>query len=270
MFNNKVVVITGAGSGLGRALAIAFAEEGARLALSDINREALDETMSLLAEKRASDSQARAYTVDVSSRQAVFEYADQVLEAFGAIHFLFNNAGATIIGTVEHTSIEEFEWQLGINMWGVIYGTKAFLPAMLKQKEGCIVNISSVFGLISYPTQGAYNMSKFAVRGLTECLWSELEGSGVRAVSVHPGGISTNIAKKARRAAAYGEYEANLEGDADKLLSAPPERCAADIIRGLKKGKRRILTGNKASTLAWLSRLLPSSYPALLSVLGKL
>jgi len=268
MFSNKVVVITGAGSGLGRALAIALAKEGARLAISDINREALDETMSLLAGKSASESQARAYTLDVSSRQAVFEHAEQVLEEFGEVQFLFNNAGTTIIGTVEHASIEEFEWQLGINMWGVVYGTKAFLPVMLKQKEGCIINISSVFGLISFPTQGPYNMSKFAVRGLTECLWSELEGTGVQAVSVHPGGISTNIAKRARRAAAYGDYEAGLEGNADKMLSTPPERCAADIIRGLKKGKRRILTGNKASTLAWISRLFPSSYPALLKRLG--
>lgn len=268
MFNNKVAVITGAGSGLGRALAIALAKEGARLALSDINNEALDETMALLpAEGRQADT-FRAYTLDVSSREAVFGHAEQVLADFGAVHFLFNNAGTTIIGTVEHSSIEEFEWQLGINMWGVVYGTKAFLPTMLKQKEGCIVNISSVFGLISFPTQGPYNMSKFAVRGLTECLWSELEGTGVRAVSVHPGGIRTNIARQARRAAAYGEFEAELEGNADKLLSTPPERCAADIINGLKKGKRRILTGNKARTLSLISRLFPSLYPALLKRMG--
>ena len=264
MFSNKVVVITGAGSGLGRALAIALAREGAHLALSDINRKALDETMTLLPEQRGAESQARAYTLDVASRQAVFDHADRVLEDFGVVHFLFNNAGATIIGTVEHTSIEEFEWQLGINMWGVLYGTKAFLPGMLQRGEGCIVNISSVFGLVSFPTQGAYNMSKFAVRALTECLWSELEGTGVRAVSVHPGGIRTDIANTARRASSYGEYEAAMEGGAERMLTMPPEICAAEILNGLLRGKRRIVTGNKGRTLSWISRLFPSSYPALL------
>jgi len=264
MFSNKVVVITGAGSGLGRALAVALAREGAHLALSDINRKSLDETMSLLAVPAGADAKARAYTLDVSSRRAVFTHADQVLEDFGVVHFLFNNAGATIIGTVEHTSIEEFEWQLGINMWGVLYGTKAFLPGMLTRGEGCIVNISSVFGLVSFPAQGAYNMSKFAVRALTECLWSELEGTGVRAVSVHPGGIRTDIANTARKASGYGEFETSLEGGAQRLLTMPPEICAAEIINGLLRGKRRILTGNKGRTLSWISRLFPSSYPALL------
>jgi NAD(P)-dependent dehydrogenase (short-subunit alcohol dehydrogenase family) len=261
MFKDKVAVITGAGSGIGRALAVQLAEQGALLALSDINAQSLAETMQMLP---VTDVSVRAYQLDVSSRQAVFDHADQVSQDFGSVHFVFNNAGATIIGTVNHTSIEEFEWQLGINMWGVLYGTKAFLPIMLAQREGCIVNISSVFGLLSFPTQGPYNMSKFAVRGLTECLWSELEGTGVRAVSVHPGGIKTNIAAVARRCQAADETEASFSEGADDMLITPPAECARDIIAGLRSGKRRILTGNKSTTLFWMSRIFPSFYPTLL------
>lgn len=152
MFDDKVAVITGAGSGIGRALAIQLAEAGARLALSDINRAALDETVGRLPKgRRKSRPRVKGYTLDVASAEAVFAHADEVRSDFGTAHFVFNNAGATIVGTVDQTSIEEYEWQLGINMWGVLYGTKAFLPMMLAQREGCIVNISSIFGLIGYP-----------------------------------------------------------------------------------------------------------------------
>jgi short-subunit dehydrogenase len=191
-----------------------------------------------------------------------------VLRDFGTVHAMFNNAGATVVGTIEHLSLDEIEWQLGINLWGVIYGTKAFLPAMLAQREGWIVNISSVFGLVGYPTQGAYNISKFGVRGLTECLWSELEGTGVQAVCVHPGGIKTNIEKQGRRAAMSGPAEGGFAAQAQRMLVTPPERCAADILDGIERGQRRILTGKFSSTLHWLSRLLPNAYPALLKRFG--
>ena len=135
---------------------------------------------------------------------------------------------------------------------------------MLAQKEGCIVNISSVFGLLGFPTQGAYNMSKFAVRGLTECLWSELEGTGVRAVCVHPGGIKTNIEKAGRTCVAATDEDRMFVAKAEKLLQTPPEDCAADIIRGLRKGSKRIVTGNKSSTMYWLARLIPNAYPGIL------
>ena len=140
---------------------------------------------------------------------------------------------------------------------------------MLKQREGCIVNISSVFGLVGFPLQSAYNISKFGVRGLTECLWSELEGTGVRAVCVHPGGIRTNIEKAGRRAKAAGEEEAIFEGMAEKMLTTPPETCAADILAGIEAGKRRILTGNMSTTLYMLSRLMPDTYPTLIRALAK-
>jgi NAD(P)-dependent dehydrogenase (short-subunit alcohol dehydrogenase family) len=264
-FSGKVVVVTGAGSGIGRALAQQLAAKGARLALSDVNRQGLDETLKSL--PAATD--VRGYVLDVANRQAVFAHADDVQRDFGTAHCVINNAGATVVGTVAHLSIEEIEWQLGINLWGVIYGTKAFLPMMLAQREGCIVNISSVFGLVGFPLQSAYNISKFGVRGLTECLWSELEGSGVRAVSVHPGGIKTNIEKAGRRAAAAGVEEAAFEGLAEKMLVTPPEKCAADIIAGVERGRQRILTGSKSTTLHWLSRLMPNAYPAVLRMITK-
>ncbi len=268
MFKNKVVVITGAGSGIGRELALQFADSGARLALSDINRAGLDETVGAVSSRLPAGSNVvgtvRGYLVDASSKDAVYAHAEEVTRDFGTAHYVINNAGATIFGTVEHTSIEEFEWQIGINMWGVLYGTKAFLPLMLAQKEGCIVNISSVFGLLGFPTQSAYNMSKFAVRGLTECLWSELEGTGVRAVCVHPGGIKTNIDRDGRVCAAATEQDTAFEKESEKLLQTPPKDCAADIIRGLRSGRKRILTGNKSSTMFWMARLFPNSYPKLL------
>jgi NAD(P)-dependent dehydrogenase (short-subunit alcohol dehydrogenase family) len=264
-FAGKVAVITGAGSGIGRALARQLAAKGARLALSDINAAGLEETMRSL----PPGADARGYALDVSNRQAVFEHAAAVQRDFGTAHFVINNAGATVVGTVAHLSIDEIEWQLGINLWGVIYGTKAFLPMMLAQREGCIINISSVFGLVAFPAQGAYNISKFGVRGLTECLWGELDGTGVRAVCVHPGGIKTGIEKSGRRCAASGAEEARFDGLAEKLLLTPPEECAADIIAGVERGRKRIITGHKSTTLYWLSRLLPNGYPAVLKAIAK-
>jgi len=265
VFAGKVVVITGAGSGIGRALAQRLAGKGARLALSDVNARGLEETLGSL----PAVTEARGYALDVSDRQAVFAHAEAVKRDFGTAHCIINNAGATMIGTVEHMTVDEIEWQLGINLWGVIYGTKAFLPMMLAQSEGWIVNLSSVFGLVGYPAQGAYNISKFGVRGLTECLWSELEGTGVRAVCVHPGGIRTNIEKSGRRCAASGEEEARFSALADKLLQTTADQCAADIVVGVERGRKRIITGHRSTTLFWLSRLLPSTYPAVLKLVAK-
>ncbi len=264
-FHDKIVVITGAGSGIGRALAQQFAAKGARLALSDVDMEGLTGTLVTLPRGTV----ARIYTLDVADRTAFYAHAEEVVRDFGTVHIIVNNAGATMIGTIEHLTIEEIEWQLGINLWGVIYGTKAFLPTLLAQREGWIVNISSVFGLVGYPAQGAYNISKFGVRGLTECLWQELEGTGVHAISVHPGGIKTRFEAAGRRCAAAGEEEDELSRSAQKLLTTPPEVCAADIIAGIERGDRRVLTGNKSRALSWLSRILPDHYPALLKRFAK-
>ncbi len=264
-FTQKVVVITGAGSGIGRALAIQLANKGARLALSDVSAQGLAETQKLL----PAGSEVKTYALDVSNRQAFFAHAEDVKRDFGTAHFIINNAGATVVGTIAHLTIEEIEWQLGINLWGVIYGTKAFLPMMLDQREGCIINISSVFGLVGFPTQGAYNISKFGVRGLTECLWTELDGTGVEAVCVHPGGIKTQIDKAGRRCAASGKEEESFNHAAEKMLLTPPEDCARDIINGVERGDMRIVTGHKSTTLYWLSRLLPTRYVRVLKALAR-
>jgi len=259
MFKDKVVAITGAASGIGRALAVELAAQGARLALADVNRRALDETLSLL----APGTSARAYELDVSSRDAVFGFADSVQRDFGAAHFIVNNAGTATLATFEHVTLEEIEKVLAINLWGVIYGTKAFLPIMQKQREGCIVNISSVFGLVATPCSVAYTISKFGVRGLTETLWFELEGTGVRAVLVHPGGINTNISKTPEAKFA-GDLERRVaEGNLRQMTTAPAD-CARQIVAGLKRGDKRLLVGNGAKTLHWISRLFPDSYVALL------
>lgn len=269
MFKNKVVVITGAGSGIGQALAIQLAEAGARLALSDVNATGLGETLSKVQSIQGGEPQglplARGYALNVASREAVFAHAEEVRKDFGTAHFVINNAGTSLLGTVAHMTIEEIEWQLDINLWGVIYGTKAFLPMMLDQKEGCIINISSVSGLLGLPTQSAYAMSKFAVRAFTECLWSELAGTGVRAVCVHPGGIRTHIANHGRVCAAAGAEEAAF-GDwiQRELLQTTPEVCARDILNGVRRGKRRILTGKSSLSGFLISRLFTNSYPEIM------
>jgi NAD(P)-dependent dehydrogenase (short-subunit alcohol dehydrogenase family) len=263
-FLGKVAVVTGAGSGIGRALAVELASCGARLALSDIDETALSATVA----QCGGGIEARTYKLNVADREAVLAHAAEVERDFGAVHFVFNNAGATLVGTFEHSTLEEIEWQLGINLWGVIHGSKAFLPLMLDQREGCIVNISSIFGLLGYPTQSAYNISKFGVRGLTECLWSELKDTGVRAVCVHPGGIRTNIERAGRRVKLANHQEAEFAAKAAKMLVTPPEECAKDILRGIEAGRKRILTGYRSRTIHWISRLLPNSYPALFKYLN--
>ncbi len=264
-FSRKVAVVTGAGSGIGRHLAIQLAQAGAQLALSDVNESGLAQTLALL----PSGATVKTYRVDVSQREAVFAHADAVQRDFGTTHFVFNNAGVSLAGTIEHSTIEEIEWQLGINLWGVIYGTKAFLPLLLAQREGHIVNISSVFGFASFPGQGAYNVSKFGVRGWTECLWQELEGTGVRATSVHPGGIQTEIAHTARFSANATEVERKITGMADKLLTTPPENMARTILSGVARGKKRVIYGNKAWFLYYLQRLLPVSYGRVVKALER-
>lgn len=263
---NQVVVVTGAGSGIGRELAIQLARKGARLALSDIDERDLAETAALL----PTGVEPRCYRLDVGNNADVLAHAAVVERDFGAVDIVINNAGVTVIGTVEHLTVEEIDWQLGINLWGVIYGTKAFLPGMLVRRSGCIVNISSIFGLIGVPCQSAYNISKFGVRAFTECLWSELEGSGVRALSVHPGGIRTHIGKAARVCAAADETEQRLiDGVFERLLTTPPEVCAAAIVAGIERGQRRVVVGNFSRRTWWLARLLPNSYPVILRWLLK-
>ena len=260
MFERKVVAITGAGSGIGQAMAVQFARKGARLALSDISQKGLDETTAMLPK----GTEARSYLVDVGSRESVFGYADNVCRDFGAAHFIINNAGTSVIARFQTITIEEIEKVININLWGVIYGTKAFLAPMLKQREGCIVNISSVFGLVATPGSVAYTISKFGVRGLTETLWQELDGTGVRAVLLHPGGINTNIPKNTKKAEVEGEFERRIMEASKKQMITPPADCARDVVAGLAAGKKRLLVGNGARQLHLLSRLMPDGYGAVM------
>jgi len=255
-FQGKVVAITGAGSGIGRALAQNLAARGALLALADFNEVALNETAALL----PADTRVECSVLDVSSREHVFAFADKVMSDFGRADYIINNAGTSVLASVEHVTIEEIEKVINVNMWGVVYGTKAFLPYMLKQGSGAIVNVSSVFGLVATPCSVAYTMSKFAVRGLTETLWDELQGTGVRAVLVHPGGIATNIAANTPIAKQSGELERKLAEANSRQMTTRPEDCAEEIVAGLLRGDNRLLVGSGAKALFRLSRLFPNSY----------
>ena len=192
-FENKVAAITGAGSGIGRALAVELGRQKCQVALSDVNEEGLLETVKQV---RGLGVQVTSQIVDVANREAVHAWADQVVDEHGKVNLIFNNAGVALASTVEGMSYGDFEWLMGVNFWGVVYGTKAFLPHLKASGDGHIINLSSVFGLAGIPSQSAYNSAKFAVRGFTESLRQELDmmSCGVSASSVHPGGIKTGIA----------------------------------------------------------------------------
>ncbi|MBZ0334027.1 SDR family NAD(P)-dependent oxidoreductase [Marinobacter sp. AL4B] len=267
-FRNKVAAVTGAASGIGRALAIALAKEGCHLAVSDVDKVGLKKTVS---ELQKYDVKVCHDILDVSDNAAVNQWADKVVDHHGKVNLVFNNAGVALGGTVEETPLEDYEWIININLWGVIYGTKAFLPYIKSSgEEGHVVNISSVFGLFSQPTQSAYNASKFAVRGFTESLRQELdlERGGVSASCVHPGGIKTNIAKNARlnKSIESVSKQANAEEMRDQfesLFRTTPETAASVILKGVKKNQRRILIGPDAKVLDYMTRALPASYQSL-------
>ena len=264
-FENKVAAITGAASGIGRALAIELAKARCHLALSDIDSKGLEETVQLVG---CYDIQVSSTVVDVASKNAMQAWAIEAQERFGKVNLIFNNAGVALGGTVEETLYEEYEWILGINMWGVVHGTKAFLPLIKASgEEGHIVNISSVFGLFSQPTQSAYNMSKFAVKGFTESLRQELdiESLNVSASCVHPGGIKTNIVKNARMNKSIeklteGASAEQVRDQFESMFLTTPEKAAKVILHGVTKNKRRILIGPDASFLDYMQRILPSAY----------
>ena len=266
---DRVAVITGAASGIGRALAERLAAEGSHLALCDVNEAGLAETAERISGRGGKVTTA---ILDVSDRAAVFAHAEDVVRDHGAAHLLVNNAGVAMHGTVEATPIEDYEWLMGINFWGVVYGTKAFLPHLKRAEEGHIVNISSVFGIIGVPTQSAYNAAKFGVRGFTEALRQELEleGSCVSASCVHPGGIQTNIARTARVSDPTDTTTSEERASAfERAARTSPEQAARVILDGVRKNQRRILIGADARWLDRVQRLAPSSYQRLLTALVK-
>lgn len=272
-FQGKVAAITGAGSGIGRALALNLAAQGCALAISDLNETGLQETEQLLA---GSDVKVTSQKLDVADKDAVFAWADQVVADHGKVNLIFNNAGVALAGTVLGTSLEDFEWIVNINFWGVLYGTKAFLPHLIASGDGHIINISSVFGLFAQPTQSGYNATKFAVRGFTESLRQELDmaANGVSASCVHPGGIKTNIARSARMNSSAQDIT-GMDGDAstanfEKMFRTTAEEAAAIILKGVRKDARRILVGFDAKVIDTFQRTLPTGYQSLLTRAMKL
>jgi NAD(P)-dependent dehydrogenase (short-subunit alcohol dehydrogenase family) len=259
-FTDRVAVITGAGSGIGRALALDLAGRGARLALSDVDEVAVADTAARCEKLGA---QARGYQLDVSDRAAMTAHADQVVAEFGRVNLVVNNAGVALMATVEEMSYEDFDWIVGINFWGVVHGTKAFLPHLIASGDGHLVNISSVFGFVGVPTQSAYNATKFAVRGFTEALRQEmlLEKRRVGVSCVHPGGIRTNIARDAR--APENSTAQQRANDFSRIARTTPEQAAKTILRGVERKRARILIGPDAYVFDAAPRLLGSGYQRL-------
>jgi NAD(P)-dependent dehydrogenase (short-subunit alcohol dehydrogenase family) len=255
---NTVAVVTGAASGIGRALALRLAREGAALALADVNEAGLGETAELV--KSASVS---AHVLDVADREGFAAFVDEVVRRHGRANLVINNAGVGMAGTAEQLSLDDIEWLMGINFWGVIYGTKLFLPILKEQSQAHIVNISSIFGIIGMPGHSAYVASKFAVRGFSEALRHELQlaGSHVRLSVVHPGGIKTNIARNAR--VGEGAGSASLETEVrnfEQAARTTPDQAAERIIRGVLRNEDRILIGADARLLDRIQRWAPTRY----------
>jgi NAD(P)-dependent dehydrogenase (short-subunit alcohol dehydrogenase family) len=256
---DKVVVITGAASGIGRALAVDAAARGAVLALSDVDEAGLAETAQLA--RQRTGRQVCADLLDVTDRAAVAGYAAQVQDRFGRVNVVVNNAGVALHGDFAEVTYEDFAWVIDVDFWGVVHGSKEFLPYLVDSGDGHLVNVSSLFGLLGMPGQTAYNSAKFAVRGLTEALRQEMlvAGHPVRVSCVHPGGIKTAIARNARAAA--GQDKAALAEFFDRRLARmPAEKAAAVILDGVLADRPRIVVGADAKVLDVLVRLLGSGY----------
>lgn len=262
-FSGHVAAITGAGSGIGRALAMRLAALGCHLSLSDIDESALDETAAAI------DARVTVTTrqVDVARKAQVQAWARQTVKDHGRVHFIFNNAGVALGSPIDGMSDADLRWLMDINFWGVVYGTQAFLPHLKAAGDGHIVNVSSVFGFIGVPSQGAYNAAKFAVRGYTEALRQELDmaACGVSATTVHPGGIKTNIARAARFAdnmdgLGAGAGEAVGKARFEKLFMTTPDKAAETILKGVARNARRVLIGPDAHVIDAMARVLPTGY----------
>lgn len=257
----KTAVVTGAASGIGRALTLALVKEGARVAAADRDDKGLEETLSLAGDKEES---VKTYILDVSDRAAFERFAGEVKKDFGSIAIVVNNAGVNHDGNFLHTPYEDMEWIFNINYWGVVYGTRAFLPFLLEEDEATLVNISSLFGLIGVRKQSAYCATKFAVRGFTESMRMELAKTGVAVSVVHPGGIKTNIVRNARmqkaeRQATEKEQE-KFAALFERIAKTSPEEAAAVIIKGIRKKKPRILIGSDAKTASFIQRMFSGRY----------
>jgi len=267
-FKDKVICITGVGSGIGRALAIKLNAAGVKLALNDNNVSGLEETISMLPNQ---DLSHIAEVFDVSDRESVYAFSEKVLQRFGQVDGCINNAGVAL-GTVsvDRLSYEDFDWIFGINFWGMVYGTKAYLPMIKQQTEGFIANVSSIFGIAGIAYQTAYCTTKFAIRGFNESLRMEMhvEAPHVKIHSIHPGGIKTNIAKDSKVAIGMEEQMAKQNdeklADIEKAFITSPGKAADIIISGINRKKERIMIGSDAKKVDRLVRLFPEKYTGML------
>jgi NADP-dependent 3-hydroxy acid dehydrogenase YdfG len=268
-FAGKVAAVTGAGSGIGQALALELARSGASVAISDVDTEGLARTEEQL---KAIGAPVRSDRLDVTEREAFQIYADQINEHFGKVNQIYNNAGIAFTGDVEITQFKDIERVMDVDFWGVVNGTKAFLPHLIASGDGHIINISSLFGLMAMPGQAAYNSAKFAVRGFTEALRQELvlNRDPVKVISVHPGGIKTAIARNGLTAEGVDPAAQSKFFD-KRLASTTPQRAAEIILEAVRKNKARVLVGQDAVVLDLIVRITGSGYQRLFSpVVGRM
>ncbi|MCJ2078389.1 SDR family NAD(P)-dependent oxidoreductase [Methylobacterium sp. WL30] len=255
---NRTALITGAASGIGRALAVGLAARGCNLALADRNVAGLEETERLIATNRVRISR---HPLDVADRDAIAALPAAVEAAHGGLDVLINNAGVALGGTFEDVTEADFEWLFEINFWGVVRMTRAFLPLLRAQPEARIVNLSSLYGLIAPPGQTAYSASKFAVRGFSQALRHELAGTAIGVTVVHPGGVATSVADSARLPAHMtAEEAARGRAAANRMLKLAPERAAEIILAAVERRQGRVLVGSDAKLIALIERLVPVSY----------
>ncbi len=258
----RTAVVTGAAGGIGRGIALALVRRGCHVALADIDEAALARTATEIAGQESARSlRVSHYRLDVANRAAVAALPAQVMAAHGAVDILVNNAGVALGGTFLEVAESDFDWLVGVNFWGVVQMTRAFLPLLSNSEEARVVNVSSLFGLIAPPGQTAYAASKFAVRGFSESLRHELADTRVGVTVVHPGGIATSIAKNARMPASLSDDEAAKRRTFfDSFLTMPPETAGEIIVRGVERRKAPILVGSDAKYAALVERLMPVSY----------
>lgn len=246
----RVAVITGGASGIGFATASQLAQKGCALALVDVSAEGLE----LAARSDAlQGAQVSTHVVDVADAEQMAALPAAVVERHGAAHILVNNAGVTVAATFEDQTLDDLQWIVGINLWGVLHGCKFFLPELMKQDEAHIVNVSSMFGFLGVPTQSTYCATKFAVRGFSEALWAELRKTNVGVTSIHPGGVDTSIARTSR------SYDDALRDAATDALarSRPPSAVARKIVASIERNRLRAIVGREAYVAEWLKRLMP-------------